>query len=56
MNPMARWGDKGRFDGRDQDTKHPGERIKWTVHHRKPISFTVTTKLYKQKEVKCASK
>jgi hypothetical protein len=21
MNPMARWGDKGRFEGRDVDTK-----------------------------------
>ena len=41
MNPMARWGDKGRFDGRDDDSTNTEE----------PVKFTIKTK-----EAKCASK
>ena len=31
MNPMARWGDKGRFDGIDDDTRNTEEPVKFTI-------------------------
>jgi hypothetical protein len=43
MNPMARWGDKGRYEGRDDDTTN-AEGPKKFVIVVKPHQTSVTTK------------
>ena len=36
---MARWGDGGRYEGKDDDTRHPGDPVSWET---KPKTLVTT--------------
>ncbi len=35
MNPMTRWGDKGRYEGHDDDSTNTEEPLRWTIKAKK---------------------